>query len=92
MLPNTDGRLAVEKDKFATLEDSRHLLPACNLFLVTTPKVVKKVGPKFEEAIVAAQKGLTLPVIQELDARVEIEHETPRAVAAAYLRKIGLPN
>lgn len=90
MVPATDGRLATGKDKFATLEDNRHLLPAHNLFLVTSPKVVREAGPKFEETIVAAQKGLTLPVIQELDAKVEIDDQTPRAVAAGYLKKIGL--
>jgi glycine betaine/choline ABC-type transport system substrate-binding protein len=35
------------------------------------------------------QKGLTLPVMQELDARVELEKQSPAKAAAAYLKEAG---
>jgi glycine betaine/choline ABC-type transport system substrate-binding protein len=89
MLPSTDGRLATEKGKFATLEEDRHLFPAGNAIFVTTQKAVEEAGPGYEEAIVAAQKGLTLPVMQELDARVELEKKHPAEVAAEYLESAG---
>ncbi len=90
MVPNTEGRLVAEKNKFAALEDDRHLFPAANAMLVTSRKVVSEAGPEFEQTIVAAQKGLSLPVIQKLDAKVEVGHQTPKAVAAGYLRQVGL--
>lgn len=88
MLPTTDGRLATEKRKFVVLEEDKHLFPAGNATFVTKPEVVEDAGPGFEKAIVAAQKGLTLAVMQELDAKVEIEKQDPAAVAAEYLRRI----
>ncbi len=89
MLPSTDGRLATEKGEFATLEEDRHLFPAGNAILVTTQKLVEEAGPEYEEAIVAAQRGLTLPVMQGLDAKVELEKRTPAEVAAEYLKRSG---
>ena len=39
--------------------------------------------------ILNVQKGLTLEVMQELDARVELEKQTPKEAAAAYLEAAG---
>jgi glycine betaine/choline ABC-type transport system substrate-binding protein len=89
MLPSTDGRLAAEKDKFVALEDDRHLLPAGNVIFVTSRKVAEEAGSDFEETIVEVQKGLTLPVMQELDAEVEFEKKDPAEVAARYLKSGG---
>ena len=47
--------------------------------------MAKKAGPDYEKTIVEVQKGLTLPVMQELDARVELEKQSPAKAAAAYL-------
>jgi glycine betaine/choline ABC-type transport system substrate-binding protein len=35
-------------------------------------------------------EGLTAEVIQELNARVDLDKETPEAVAGAYLQESGL--
>ena len=35
------------------------------------------------------QKGLTLPVMQELNARVDIDKQEPAAVATEYLKEDG---
>jgi osmoprotectant transport system substrate-binding protein len=83
---STDGRLAGEKTKFVTLEDDKHAFPAGNVIFITSPKVVEEAGPDFEEAIAAAQKGLTLPVMQQLVAEVELEKKDPAKVAAGYLK------
>ncbi len=39
--------------------------------------------------IETVQKGLTERVMQELNARVDVDRETPKAVARAYLREAG---
>jgi osmoprotectant transport system substrate-binding protein len=89
ILFTTDPQLSAEKDKFVILEDDKHVFPAGNIIFVTTPKVVAKAGPDYEKTIVEVQKGLTLPVMQELDARVELEKQTPKEAAAAYLKSAG---
>jgi osmoprotectant transport system substrate-binding protein len=89
ILFTTDPQLAAEKDKFVILEDDKHVFPAGNVIWVTAPKVVEEAGPDYEKTIVEVQKGLTLPVMQELDARVELEKEPAAKVAAAYLKEAG---
>jgi osmoprotectant transport system substrate-binding protein len=89
ILFTTDPQLSAEKDKFVILEDDKHVFPAGNIIFVTTPKVVANAGPDYEKTIVEVQKGLTLPVMQELDARVELEKQTPKEAAAAYLKSAG---
>jgi glycine betaine/choline ABC-type transport system substrate-binding protein len=89
ILFTTDPQLSAEKNKFVILEDDKHVFPAGNVIFVTTPTVVKKAGPDYEKTIVEVQKGLTLPVMQELDARVELEKQTPKQAAAAYLKSAG---
>jgi glycine betaine/choline ABC-type transport system substrate-binding protein len=88
MLLSTEGRLAGKKSKFVILRDEKHRLPAGNEFWVTTTKIADEAGPRYEKAIVDAQKGLTLKVMQELDAKVKLEGRTPAKVAAEYLRSI----
>ena len=89
ILFTTDPQLSAEKDKFVILEDDKHVFPAGNVIFVTTPKVVEKAGPDYEKTILQVQEGLTLKVMQELDARVELEKETPKQAAAAYLESAG---
>ena len=89
ILFTTDPQLAAESDKFVILEDDKHVFPAGNIIFVTSKKVAEEAGPDYEATILNVQKGLTLPVMQELDARVELEKETPKAAATAYLEAAG---
>jgi glycine betaine/choline ABC-type transport system substrate-binding protein len=88
ILYTTDGRLATEGGKFVILEDDRHIFPASNIVWVTSPDVVDEAGPEYEKAIVRAQKGLTVKVMQELNAKLERGKRTPAEVAAEYLKSI----
>ena len=89
ILFTTDAQLSAEKDKFTILEDDKHVFPAGNVIFVTKPSVAAKAGPDYEKTIVEVQKGLTLPVMQELDARVELEKQSPAKAAASYLEEAG---
>jgi len=89
ILFTTDPQLAAESEKFVILEDDKKVFPAGNIIFVTSKKVAEQAGPDYEETILNVQKGLTLEVMQELDARVELEKETPKAAAAAYLEAAG---
>ncbi len=89
ILFTTDPQLSAEKDKFVILEDDKHVFPAGNVIFVTKKSTAEAAGPDYEKTIVEVQKGLTLPVVQELDARVELEKQTPKEAAAAYLESAG---
>jgi osmoprotectant transport system substrate-binding protein len=89
ILFTTDPQLAAESEKFVILEDDKKVFPAGNIIFVTSKKVAESAGPDYEKTILNVQKGLTLEVMQELDARVELEKETPKAAAAAYLESAG---
>ncbi|HMI80927.1 MAG TPA: glycine betaine ABC transporter substrate-binding protein [Solirubrobacterales bacterium] len=89
ILFTTDPQLSAEKDKFVILEDDKEVFPAGNIIFVTEKSVAEEAGPDFEETILQVQEGLTLKVMQELDARVELEKETPKAAAKAYLESAG---
>jgi osmoprotectant transport system substrate-binding protein len=89
ILFTTDPQLSAERDKFVILEDDKHVFPAGNVIFVTKASTAEKAGPDYEKTIVQVQEGLTLPVMQELDARVELEKQTPKEAAAAYLRSAG---
>ena len=89
ILFTTDPQLAAEKDKFVILEDDKEVFPAGNVIFVTKKSTAEKAGPDYEKTIVQVQEGLTLPVMQELDARVELEKQTPKEAAAAYLKSAG---
>ncbi len=89
ILFTTDPQLAAEKDKFVILEDDKKVFPSGNVLFVTKKSTAEKAGPDYEKTIVQVQEGLTLPVMQELDARVELEKQTPKEAAAAYLKSAG---
>ena len=89
ILFTTDPKLAAEANKFVILEDDKHVFPAGNVIFVTSQKVAEEAGPDYQKTIEDVQSGLTLKVMQELDARVELERETPAEAAAAYLEAAG---
>jgi osmoprotectant transport system substrate-binding protein len=89
ILFTTDPQLSAESDKFVILEDDKHVFPAGNVIFVTKKATAEKAGPDYEKTILQVQKGLNLKVMQELDARVELEKETPKAAAKAYLESAG---
>ncbi len=89
ILFTTDPQLSAESDKFVILEDDKKVFPAGNIIFVTEKSVAEEAGPDFEKTILQVQEGLDLKVMQELDARVELEKETPKAAAKAYLESAG---
>ena len=84
----TDAQLATS-DKYVILEDDQQVLPAGNVLFVARQQTVDEAGPDFGDTVELVQEGLTLPVMQELNARVDIDKETPERVAGDYLREAG---
>jgi osmoprotectant transport system substrate-binding protein len=89
ILFTTDAQLAADKDKYVILEDDRQIFPAGNVIFVTDEGVVREAGPDYERTITQVQSGLTVRVMQELDARVDIDRQEPADVAREYLQEAG---
>ena len=84
-----DGELAAS-DKYVTLEDDQGVFPAAgNPAFVTDQATVDEAGPDYQETIELVQEGLTEEVMQELNARVDIDREEATAVATQYLQEEG---
>ena len=88
ILFTTDAQLFVSDD-YTILEDDKGVLPAGNVIFIATQQAADEAGPDFGETIEAVQENLTLEVMQELNARVEIDKEKPEDAARDYLQEYG---
>jgi len=84
----TDAQLSTRKD-IVTLEDDKHVFPPGNPVFVARKAVVDKAGPDMQKTIEQVQGGLSLKVMRELNARVDVDRETPHQAAREYLRESG---
>jgi glycine betaine/choline ABC-type transport system substrate-binding protein len=89
ILFTSDAQLFVDSDKYTLLEDDKGVLPAGNVIFISDQKVAEDAGPDYQATIEKVQQGLTLEVMQELNARVDIDKEKPEDVAAQYLQESG---
>jgi osmoprotectant transport system substrate-binding protein len=89
ILFTSDAQLFVNPDKYTILTDDRGIFPAGNPLFVARQQTVDQAGPDFGEVIQQVQQNLSLKVIQELNARVEIDKEQPADVARDYLKSSG---
>jgi glycine betaine/choline ABC-type transport system substrate-binding protein len=83
----TDGQLA--QGKVALIQDDQHMFPPYNVTLVFKADKLSALGPDVRDVIDLVQKGLTTEAMQELNSRVDIDKQTPAAVAKAYLTESG---
>lgn len=83
----TDGQIKAEN--LVLLEDDKDLFPPYNVTFVVRQETLDAAGPDFEQVISQVQEGLTTEVMQELNSRVDLDKEEPRAVAKAYLTEAG---
>jgi len=79
-----------KREGFVLLEDDKGMFPPYNSTLVVRNDVIDKAGPDFQKTVDLVTKGLTDEVMQELNARVDLDKETPKDVAAQYLEESGL--
>jgi osmoprotectant transport system substrate-binding protein len=79
-----------KREGFVLLEDDQGMFPPYNSTLVVRNEVIEQAGPDLESTVEMVNEGLTDEVMQELNARVDLDKETPADVAAAYLEESGL--
>ena len=83
----TDGDLA--SGKYVILDDDKKFFPPYNISFNVRNEVAEKLGPEGQKVIEDVQKPLTEKVMQELNARVDVDKQKPEEVAKAYLQSAG---
>jgi glycine betaine/choline ABC-type transport system substrate-binding protein len=83
----TDGDLA--GGKYVVLDDDKKFFPPYNVTFNVRNEALKNLGPEGQKVIEEVQKPLTEKVMQELNARVDIDKKKPADVAASYLQQAG---
>ena len=84
----TDAQLS-ESGDYTTLEDDQGVFPAGNVTFVASQETVDEAGADFQETVELVQGNLTTEVMQELNARVDLDKEDPADVAHDYLVESG---
>jgi osmoprotectant transport system substrate-binding protein len=88
ILFTSDAQLATST-RYTVLRDDKGLIPAGNVIFIVSKKVADAAGPDLAATIEKVQRNLTLPVIQELNSRVDLGKQAPAAVAHQYLASLG---
>jgi glycine betaine/choline ABC-type transport system substrate-binding protein len=83
----TDGQIKTNKE--VVLQDDKNIFPPYNITLLVRDQTLQKAGPDFAKTIELVQKGMTTPVLQELNSRVDLDKQKPADVAHQYLTESG---
>jgi osmoprotectant transport system substrate-binding protein len=78
------------RERFVLLEDDQGIFPPYNSTLVMKEETAERAGADLESTLELLQRDLTDEAMQELNARVDLDRQTPEEVATAYLRETGL--
>jgi glycine betaine/choline ABC-type transport system substrate-binding protein len=89
ILFTTDAQLFTDPDTYTILEDDKGVLPTGNVLFVATQDIVEEAGADFGETVESVQENLSLEVMQELNARVDVDREKEADVAHDYLVQFG---
>ena len=80
----------IKRQNLVLLEDDRGMFPPYNSTFLVSDAILADAGRDLPAVMALVQRGLTDEVMQELNARVDLDRETPAAVAASYLQAAGL--
>jgi osmoprotectant transport system substrate-binding protein len=80
----------IKREGFVLLDDDKGMFPPYNSTLLLKKTTAEKAGPDLEKVVTQVNKGLTDEVMQELNARVDLDKKTPDVVAGEYLSESGL--
>jgi osmoprotectant transport system substrate-binding protein len=78
-----------KRDNLVLLEDDKGMFPPYNSTFLVKQAFADKAGPDLAKTIEMVNQGLTAEAMQELNARVDLDKETPAAAAKAYLQESG---
>lgn len=77
------------REGFVLLKDDKQMFPPYNSTLVVRKNVYDKAGPDLAKTVEAVNEQLTNENIQELNARVDLDKDTPQQAAQAFLKQFG---
>jgi osmoprotectant transport system substrate-binding protein len=79
-----------KRENIVLLEDDKGMFPPYNSTFVVRDDIAQKAGADLPKVLEQIQKGLTDDVMQELNARVDLDKETADKAAGEYLKESGL--
>jgi osmoprotectant transport system substrate-binding protein len=80
----------IKRNDEVLLQDDKNMFPPYNSTFLMKQSVADKAGPDLATTIDAVNKNLTADVMQELNARVDLDKDTPEQAAQAYLKQFKL--
>lgn len=80
----TDGALA--SGKYTVLEDPEKVFGFQNVAMVVPEKLLKDLGPEFEDTVNGVSEKLTNEAMQKMNAAVDIDKNNPADVAKKFLQ------
>jgi glycine betaine/choline ABC-type transport system substrate-binding protein len=89
ILFTTDAQLFTDPDTYTVLEDPEDVMPNGNVLFIARQETADEAGPDFGDTVESVQENLTLEVMQELNARVDVDREKEADVAHDYLVEFG---
>ena len=84
---STDGPLST--DKYVVLDDDKSIFPPYNISFTVRNQAAQQLGEDGQAVVTNIQKYMTEEIMQELNARVDIDKQQPEAVAGEYLKNFG---
>ena len=80
----------IKRNNEVLLEDDKGMFPPYNSTFLMKQSVAGSAGPDLAKTIDLVNKNLTADVMQELNARVDLDKDTPEQAAQAYLKQFKL--
>jgi osmoprotectant transport system substrate-binding protein len=80
----------IKRNNEVLLEDDKGMFPPYNSTFLMKQSVASAAGPDLAKTIDLVNKNLTADVMQELNARVDLDKDTPEQAAQAYLKQFKL--
>jgi len=80
----------IRRENEVLLEDDKGMFPPYNTTLVVRKEIADRAGPDLAKTVALLQEQLTAENMQELNARVDLDGNSPTAVAGDYLQETGL--
>jgi osmoprotectant transport system substrate-binding protein len=80
----------IKRNDEVLLEDDKGMFPPYNSTFLMRKSAADAAGPDLAKTIDAVNKNLTADVMQELNARVDLDKDTPEQAAQAYLKQFKL--
>lgn len=79
----------IKRDDLVLLEDDQGMFPPYNSTFLVRDETIEEAGPDLAATIEKVNENLDAEVMQELNARVDLDKETPKEAAAGYLSEFG---